>query len=45
MITYSILAVCRKNGVQDNGETGVDCGGGECPACGKYGVYLLRSLS
>lgn len=28
--------VCNYNGVQDAalGETGVDCGGGNCPACG-----------
>lgn len=26
-------AVCNNNGVQDNGETGVDCGGGSCDAC------------
>lgn len=25
--------VCNNNGVQDNGETGVDCGGGSCDAC------------
>lgn len=25
---------CNYNGVQDNGETGIDCGGGNCPACG-----------
>lgn len=24
---------CNNNGIQDNGETGVDCGGGNCPAC------------
>lgn len=24
---------CNNNGIQDNGETGVDCGGGGCPAC------------
>ena len=28
---------CNNNGVQDNGETGVDCGGGGCPACGGGG--------
>jgi hypothetical protein len=26
--------VCNNNGSQDNGETGVDCGGGGCAACG-----------
>ncbi|MBI2023683.1 prepilin-type N-terminal cleavage/methylation domain-containing protein [Candidatus Giovannonibacteria bacterium] len=25
---------CNWNGIQDNGETGVDCGGGNCSACG-----------
>ena len=24
---------CNYNGVQDNGESGVDCGGGNCPSC------------
>lgn len=24
---------CNNNGMQDNGETGVDCGGGNCDAC------------
>ncbi len=27
------VPVCNNNGVQDNGETGIDCGGGGCPAC------------
>jgi len=26
-------AGCNYNRVQDNGETGVDCGGGNCPSC------------
>ncbi len=26
-------AICNNNSVQDNGETGIDCGGGGCPAC------------
>ena len=25
--------VCNNNGIQDNGETGIDCGGGNCPDC------------
>ncbi|MBU4368428.1 pilin, partial [Patescibacteria group bacterium] len=25
--------VCNNNSVMDNGETGIDCGGGGCPAC------------
>ncbi len=24
---------CNNNGAQDNGETGVDCGGGGCEEC------------
>ncbi len=24
---------CNYNGIQDNGETGIDCGGGLCPPC------------
>lgn len=28
---------CNNNGAQDNGETGIDCGGGGCPACGNSG--------
>ncbi len=28
---------CNYNGIQDNGETGIDCGGGGCPACGGNG--------
>jgi hypothetical protein len=24
---------CNNNGIMDNGETGIDCGGGGCPAC------------
>lgn len=26
--------VCNNNGAQDNGESGIDCGGGNCPTCG-----------
>jgi len=26
-------SACNSNGIQDNGETGVDCGGGGCSAC------------
>ncbi len=29
--------LCNNNSIQDNGETGVDCGGGGCPACGGGG--------
>lgn len=28
-------AYCNNNGIQDNGETGIDCGGGGCSVCGK----------
>ena len=41
----SILIVCNWDHVQNNGETGVDCGGGGCPSCGMFGVMWLRSLS
>lgn len=27
------VPICNNNGIQDNGETGIDCGGGGCPAC------------
>ena len=27
------ILVCNNNKQQDNGETGVDCGGGGCAAC------------
>ena len=40
MILSCILAVCNYDGVQNNGETGVDCGGGICPDCGKFVVHL-----
>ena len=35
------VVVCNTNKVQDNGETGVDCGGGGCPNCqpGKFYIY------
>ncbi|MDD9952940.1 MAG: carboxypeptidase regulatory-like domain-containing protein [Candidatus Woesearchaeota archaeon] len=29
----SECTACNNNGAQDNGETGVDCGGGGCPNC------------
>ena len=29
--------VCNYDGQQNNGETGIDCGGGGCPACGGGG--------
>ena len=28
---------CNYDGVQNNGETGIDCGGGGCPTCGSGG--------
>ena len=31
----SILDACNDDGARNNGETGVDCGGGGCPDCGK----------
>ena len=31
--TVTVNAVCNNNGIQDNGETGIDCGGGGCAAC------------
>ena len=40
MILSCTLVVCNKDGVQNNGETGVDCGGRGCPACGKFGVHV-----
>ena len=36
----SVLAGCNGNSVQDNGETGVDCGGGEWPECGKLCYFV-----
>ena len=36
----SILAACNDDGVQNNGETGVDCGGGGCRHCGRFGVNV-----
>ena len=33
-------AVCNGNGQQDNGEAGVDCGGGGCEDCRKYCIYF-----
>lgn len=42
-------ASCNNNGIQDNGETGVDCGGGSCGACGPSctpnGSYTYGSCS
>ncbi|MDO8576785.1 MAG: hypothetical protein Q7R82_00415 [Candidatus Daviesbacteria bacterium] len=34
---------CNNNGTQDNGETGVDCGGGGCPACGVGAKFSCSS--
>ncbi len=28
-----VVPSCNNNGIRDNGETGVDCGGGNCGAC------------
>ena len=40
MIISYILALCKKDGIMNNGETGVDCGGGACQDCGKFGVHV-----
>ena len=32
--------MCNYNDVQDNGETGLDCGGGGCPDCRKCIIYF-----
>ena len=40
MIIYCILGVCNSDGLHNNGETGVDCGGGGCPACCKFGAHV-----
>ena len=29
------IDVCNKNGIRDNKERGIDCGGGGCPDCSK----------
>ena len=34
------VAVCNNNIVQDNGEAGVDCGGGGCHDCRKCCIFL-----
>lgn len=31
--TTIVIQSCNNNGIQDNGEMGVDCGGGNCSAC------------
>ena len=39
------LLDCNNNNKKDNGETGVDCGGGGCPAClGMYYSYIINNL-
>jgi hypothetical protein len=38
------IKYCNYNGKQDNGETGIDCGGGGCPACGGGGGGLPPGL-
>ena len=40
MIISCTLAVCNNDGAQNNGETGVDCGGGGCAACGMFRIYF-----
>ncbi len=40
MIISCILAVCNNDGMHNNGETGVDCGGGGCAACGMFCIYI-----
>ena len=32
--------VCNNNNMQDNGEAGIDCGGGGCAACGRFCLYF-----
>ena len=49
------VVYCNYNGKQDNGEKGIDCGGGGCPACGggggvqgliiKYEQVIVSSIS
>ena len=39
MPIFYILAACNNDGVQNNEETGVDCGGGGCKGCGKLCIY------
>jgi len=34
--TVLFLVVCNNNGALDNGETGLDCGGGGCSTCGRF---------
>ena len=36
----SILIDCNDDNLQNNGESGVDCGGGGCPTCGRFGVCV-----
>jgi hypothetical protein len=42
MKIYIFLAVCNYNQIEDNGETGVDCGGGGCPACQLGTLYIYN---
>ena len=42
MQTSCILAVCNNDRVQNNGEAGVDCGGGGCEACGRFSIYFTE---
>ena len=40
------LLVCNNNDKEDNGESGVDCGGGGCDACrGMFYTYVNTNLS
>ena len=38
--TSCILVVCNNDGVQNNGEAGIDCGGGGCGACCMFYIYV-----
>ena len=38
MIISCTLAACNNDGIQNNGETGIDCGGGGCAACGMFRI-------
>lgn len=37
-----VLVSCNNNGIKDNGETGIDCGGPICPACEIIPKYKER---
>ncbi len=42
MLLSCIVAACNHDSVLNNGETGIDCGGGGCAACGMYCVYVNK---